>query len=262
MRHLVYFSGGVGSWAAAKRVALRYGTENLTLLFADVKMEDEDLYRFINEAAANVGAPLTTITAGMTPWELFEKKRFIGNSQVDPCSKTLKRDLLNRYRSEHFSVEDTVTHFGIDWTEENRLTGRHGKGGLRHHPDHRGWALEAPLCHAPYLNKTELLAALELVGIAPPRLYAMGYPHNNCGGFCVKAGHASFAHLLSTQRSRYLWHEGNEERLRTIIGKDVSIMRSRAGGKTTPLTMRTFRERIEAGGEYDQHDWGGCGCAL
>jgi hypothetical protein len=25
-------------------------------------------------------------------------------------------------------------------------------------------------------------------GIEPPRLYAMGFPHNNCGGRCIKQG--------------------------------------------------------------------------
>ena len=43
IRHLVYFSGGVGSWAAAKRVAQREDVDQLTLLFADTLIEDEDL---------------------------------------------------------------------------------------------------------------------------------------------------------------------------------------------------------------------------
>ena len=35
-------------------------TSAITLLFTDTKTEDEDLYRFIREAAADVGVPLTT----------------------------------------------------------------------------------------------------------------------------------------------------------------------------------------------------------
>ena len=54
MKHVVMFSGGAGSWAAAKRVAERHGTADLTLLFTDTLMEDEDLYRFLHEAAAAV----------------------------------------------------------------------------------------------------------------------------------------------------------------------------------------------------------------
>lgn len=46
MRHLVMFSGGAGSYAAAKRVVAEHGPANTLLIFADTKMEDEDLYRF------------------------------------------------------------------------------------------------------------------------------------------------------------------------------------------------------------------------
>jgi 3'-phosphoadenosine 5'-phosphosulfate sulfotransferase (PAPS reductase)/FAD synthetase len=55
MRHVVFFSGGVGSWAAGKRIAAQYGTDGLTLLFTDTRIEDPDLYRFLDDAAANVG---------------------------------------------------------------------------------------------------------------------------------------------------------------------------------------------------------------
>jgi len=40
MNHVVSFSGGLGSWVAAKRVAEKYGTENLYLVVADVFLID------------------------------------------------------------------------------------------------------------------------------------------------------------------------------------------------------------------------------
>ena len=40
------FSGGVGSWAAAKRVADAHGTDNLTLLFTDTLIEDADIHEW------------------------------------------------------------------------------------------------------------------------------------------------------------------------------------------------------------------------
>ena len=58
----------------------------------------------------------------------------------------------------------------------------------------------------------------------------------------------------------YRRHEAEEEKLRHRLGKDVAILRDRRGGKTRPLPMREFRERIEAGGQCDLFDWGGCGC--
>ena len=41
MKRVCMFSGGVSSWAAAKREAERNGVEGLTLLFADTKEEDD-----------------------------------------------------------------------------------------------------------------------------------------------------------------------------------------------------------------------------
>ena len=42
--HVVQYSGGIGGWAAAQRVATTHGTHDLVLLFADVLVEDPDLY--------------------------------------------------------------------------------------------------------------------------------------------------------------------------------------------------------------------------
>lgn len=60
----------------------------------------------------------------------------------------------------------------------------------------------------------------------------------------------------------YLQHEAEEEQTRQHLGKDVAILRDRRGGKTKPMTLKQFRERLEAGGEHDRFAWGGCGCFL
>ena len=75
------FSGGLGSWVTAKRVAEQHGTDDLFLVFADVKGhnpsphagEDEDTYRFIREAAANVGGTLVTLNEGRDIWQVFKR---------------------------------------------------------------------------------------------------------------------------------------------------------------------------------------------
>ena len=253
VRHLVMFSGGVCSWAAAKRVVERHGKEGVVLLFADTKMEDEDLYRFLDEAAANVGVPLVKIADGRNPWELMNDVRLIGNSGKDPCSAKLKRDILNDWRKENCDLENTVTHFGLLWDEEHRL--------INVQKRHAPWKCAAPMCEKPLLSKDMMLKWLKEQGIAAPRLYGMGFPHNNCGGFCVKAGQGHFAHLLRMMPERYAWHEAQEEALREKVG-DHSIMRDRSGGKTTPLTMKQLRERIQSQGQFDAYEWGGCGCAV
>ena len=280
---LCLFSGGLVSWATAKRVVAKHGTKGVVLLFADTMMEDEDLYRFLGEAAADVlGWPkappikalcelaakigeanicpegcfgrLVIIADGRNPWEVMRDERIIGGGKAgtDPCSKILKRQLLDRWERENCGPE-TVSYFGLDWTEEHRL--------LRMRKRMPGRKVEAPMTEPPYMTKPQMMAWLKAEGIEPPRLYKLGFAHNNCGGFCVKAGQAQFALLLRVMPERYAYHEAKEEEMRRIVG-DHSVLRDRTNGTTKPLTLRALRERIQSQGTFDTEDWGGCGCAI
>ncbi len=246
------FSGGVGSWAASKRVAEKSGSENLTLLFADTLIEDEDLYRFLGEAAASVGGELVKIAEGRDPWQVFSDERFIGNARVDPCSKLLKRRFLRRWLEDNCEPDNTVVYLGIDWSEIHRFD-----AAQKHWVP---WTCVAPMCDRPLRTKQELLDELRSDGIRPPRLYEMGFPHNNCGGFCIKAGQAHFKLLLEAMPERYAYHERKEQELATRLGRNVAILKDRRGGTTTPLTLAELRRRVECGESVDKHDWGGCGC--
>lgn len=271
-RAIVQFSGGVGSWAAARRTVERF--DDVTLLFADTLIEDADLYRFLDDAERDLGIPITRISDGRNPWEVFRDRKFIGNTRVDPCSLVLKRELLRAWIDEHGDPDDTTIVLGIDWSEIHRLQ--------QAIPRWKPWTLIAPLCdESEWGNgKDVYLAELAAAGIKPPRLYEMGFPHNNCGGFCVKAGQAQFKLLLDKMPERYLAHEREEEATRVHIGKDVSILRDRSqkgiaeyeaehgpitgqADKTVPLTLRRFRERLGVdASDYDAEEWGGCGCAI
>jgi hypothetical protein len=249
------FSGGIGSWAAAKRVVRRFGSRNLTLLFADTLIEDEDLYRFLDEAADDVGAPLVKIADGRTPWEVYRDERFLGNARIDPCSKLLKREPAARWLAQNCEPKRTVVYLGIDWTESHRFE------RVRDRRASDGWTYGAPLCDPPYLSKLDLLERLESAGLRPPRLYGLGFSHNNCGGFCCKAGQGHFANLLRNLPERYVYHEAKEAELRGFLGKNVSVLVDRrGGGKRKPLTLRDFRRRLTKGRSYDELDVGGCGC--
>lgn len=257
MKHVVMFSGGNGSWAAAKRVAEKYGTADMVLLFTDTRMEDEDLYRFIVEAAANIGVPLTKLTEGRNPWHVFFDERFLGNSRVDPCSRILKRELAQQWLIDNCDPADTVCYVGVDWTEEHRYT------RLRDRQAAAGWRYEAPMCDEPYITRKDVSAWLTREGIVQGRLYGMGFAHDNCGGFCIKAGQGHYANLLKHLPKRYARHENMEQGFRTFIGKDVSILTDRSGdGKKKPLTLKDLRIRIESGGQVDAFEVGGCGCFL
>lgn len=253
IKHLVMFSGGIGSWAAAKRVASQFGTDDMILLFADTKMEDEDLYRFIDEAADNIGAPLIKLADGRDVWQVFFDRKYLGNTRIDPCSSILKRQILDNWRNENCDSNQTIVYVGLDWTEKHRL--------VRLQKYVNPWKYEAPMCDKPYISKEKMVQNLIDEGIKPPRLYDMGFPHNNCGGFCIKAGQAHFLHLLDKMPERFKYHEDKEQELREYLKKDVSILRDRTGGTTKPLTLKELRERKEAKDcNLDTTEWGGCGC--
>lgn len=253
--HVVNTSGGVCSFWAADRVVKKVGRENVTLLFADVMMEDDDLYRFMRETSEYLGVTITRISLEKSPWDLFDECGMIGNSRFPLCSVVLKREPLDLWMRQNTLEMTTTMYIGIDWTEEHRLQDLRMRKPT--------WKIEAPMCEEPLWDKCRMLDELKRIGIKPPRLYAFGFPHNNCGGFCVKAGQAQFALLHRVMPERYAWHEAREEKLRAQIGKDFSVLTNRRGdGKKKPLTLRAFRERLEAGENFDRHDWGGCGCAL
>lgn len=265
MRHIVMFSGGVGSWACAKRVVEQNGAADVTLLFTDTKMEDQDLYRFLDEAAANVfrNMPpnIVRLCEGRDPWQVFFAERFLGNSRFDPCSKILKRKMKDRWLKENCDPSDTIAYVGIDWTEIHRFNDGHGNG-LQPRGAAAGWRYEAPMTEPPYVDKPEMLRALKAEGIRAPRLYELGFSHNNCGGFCVKAGKAHFVNLLRTLPEVYAYHEQKEQDIRAFLGKDVSILTEEIDGVSYPLTLRELRLRIEGGAQIDLFEIGGCGCFI
>jgi hypothetical protein len=255
VENVVMFSGGVGSWAAAKRVAEKHGTDRLTLLFADTRIEDPDLYRFVDEAAANVGGRLVKIADGRTPWDVFRDRRFLGNARVGLCSKVLKQDQIDGWLAANCDPTNTIVHVGIDWTEEHRLE------RLRLRRGAEGWDYRAPLCEAPYLTREQVFSMLDAAGIVAPRLYRLGFSHNNCGGGCVRAGVGHFTHLYRTLPDVFAEWEKNEEELRQFLGRDdVAILRDRTGGQVEPLTLVQLRRRLDGGHQPDLFDIGGCGC--
>lgn len=253
MDHVVLYSGGLGSWAAAKRVAELQGTKNLKLLFTDTKTEDEDLYRFLYESAKNIGGELIKLTEGRDVWQVFFDKRYLGNSRVDPCSDILKRQMSIKWFQQNYTPENVIKYVGIDWTEEHRYK----RIVERSYP----WTVKAPLCEPPFLTKNDIKLWLNSEGIIHPRLYDLGFIHNNCGGFCVKAGQAHFKRLLDTMPERFQYHENKEQELRQYLGKDVTILRKQVNGVKENITLKDFRLSIlQNNKDYDIEEWGGCSC--
>lgn len=269
--HVVMFSGGLGSWLTARRVVdAAFDGDLVTMLFADVKGdstsphvgEDEDTYRFIYEASDDViaraetkgvGARLVEVADGRDIWQVFKDDRFLGNSRLANCSKFLKQKPCREWLEANADPDRTIVYVGIDWTETQRIPAIES-----------GWApyrVETPMTEPPLLDKSKMQTECLRAGIALPRLYRAGFPHNNCGGFCVRAGQAQMELLHREHPERYAYAEEREQELRDHLDADVAVLKDRTGGTATPLTLRSFRERLEAQPDlFDPLDFGGCGC--
>jgi hypothetical protein len=296
MKHVAFTSGGTGSWMTTKRVVMKYGAENVISLFTDTFIEDEDLYRFLIETAQDTyeidmrdlievtnhipptshetmaarKAFLTDLAAkvmerapnfvwlncGKDPWEIFRDVRFLGNSRLAQCSHKIKQELSRKYIEANFKPDEVVLYLGIDWTEEHRT-----KAPVKNWAPYR---VEFPMCEEPLLTKIDAIKALEAAGIETPRLYGMNFAHNNCGGFCVRAGQGHFVNLLEKNPELYRYHEEKEQEMRDYLGKDVAMLRRTRNKVKIPLTLRMLREEVEADKteQIDMFDIGGCGCFI
>ncbi|WP_433891770.1 hypothetical protein [Streptomyces sp. CA-111067] len=253
--HVVMWSGGITSWATARIVIERHGRADTTLLFADTNAEDEDLHRWNRDATAQLGMDLVRVAdpAERDPWQVFEDKRWIGNTRVAQCSHVLKQEPCRTWLEANCDPANTVVYVGLDWSEPHRLPGVISKWAP--------WTAQAPLTEPPYRDKDQWFALARSVGLVIPRLYPLGFAHNNCGGACVKGGQAQWVRLLKVFPERFARAEAFEQKMRSRLGKDVSILRDRNGGTTTALTLAALRARVEAEpDQLDLFDEGGCGC--
>lgn len=251
MQYVVSYSGGIGSFCAAHRLKQAVDPSNITLLFCDTLIEDEDLYRFLNESAQKLNLPLVKIADGRTPWEVFRDKKYQGNTRTAHCSQVLKTELARKWINKN--MPDATLVLGIGWEEQERL-GRAQKN----------WSIPviAPLCEKPWLGPQDMREIVKSYGIEIPRLYALGFPHNNCGGFCVRAGLKQFAALKKHFPERFEHHRQEQEKLMKVVPNVKPFLRKTVDGKINYLTLAEFADMTEVDNGEPQLQWGGCGCFI
>ena len=250
--YIVSYSGGLGSFFAAYKLKKEKPNAVIKLVFCDTKIEDKDLHRFLEESATVLGLPLIKIEDGRTPWELFSDMGFQGNSRIAPCSSQLKRKVFNRWLADNYPDQDFVVVMGISHEESERLD-RARKNNK--------YEIIAPLCEKPYYFKEDQERILMFCNLKKPRLYDLGFPHNNCGGFCVRTGLAQFELLHRTFPERFKYHEEQQQKLMSDVPKaNKPFLRKTIGGKLNYITLKQFRENYLELNLQEKFDFGGCGC--
>lgn len=240
MGHIVNVGGGLSStMELPRRVVERYGRENVTLIMCRLPNEDPDVWRLCDAVSTDLNIPINYIGLNLTPWDIFFKVRMMGSSRIDPCSKNLKRDVLDKWIRDNCDPADTVVHVGIQYHEIDRMI------RIRAGYELRGYQVAADLSNDPTCTREWLMARCrERYGFVP-RLYEYGFSHNNCGGACVKAGLQEWARLLWYLPDVYRWWESNEAKFQRQIGTNATILRDRRKGADINLTLRNFRRRCE-----------------
>lgn len=263
MNRIVSLGGGVTSTGLLPlHVQKKYPNDNIVLLIAVIRNEHPDVWKMCQIISEKTGIPVTYITydssyegnyrvisfdeihTAMDIWELFDEQNMIASSVFDVCSSKMKREILKRYIQDNFSNKDTVVHLGITHDEAHRM-----KGVYRNWTQGLGYRVKAdliPLTAVESFDKQKV--SLDIFGFVP-ELYQLGFSHNNCSGYCVKAGKKHLKKLLETLPEVYHYHEEQEAAWQAKRDQTFTALRETRNGKRYRLTLRELRDRIEKTGD-------------
>jgi hypothetical protein len=176
------FSCGAASAVATKLVLADYPDRKVVILNAYIKEEHEDNQRFLKDCERWFGHDIVTVRDekyGASCREVFRCVRFIKNRNGAPCSRILKKEVLERH-----SLPDDTYVLGYTVEERGRLDNFLDANNSR--------KVLTPLIDRG-LTKSDCLAILDRVGIRLPIMYLLGFNNNNCKA-CCKGGMGYFNH--------------------------------------------------------------------
>lgn len=180
-RIVCQFSCGAASAVATKMTLAKYGaTHDVQIINAFIKEEHPDNRRFADDCMAWFGREITYLRDekyGASTHEVFRKRQFMKGPKGAPCTRILKRELLDKWKK-----DGDVMVFGYTAEEAGRLEGFSDRNPSR--------PVIAPLIDAG-LGKEDCKAMVLAAGIELPMMYRLGYENANCIG-CVKGGMGYF----------------------------------------------------------------------
>lgn len=173
------FSCGAAS-AVATKLTLAANSGETLIVNAFIQEEHQDNRRFLADCERWFGRSITVLRDkkyNASALETFRQRRYMKGPHGAPCSKFLKRKLLNSILDDG----DTVV-LGFTCEEAERFVDFRA-----HNPK---LTVSAPLIERG-LGKEDCKAMVERAGIELPLMYRLGYQNANCIG-CVKGGMGYF----------------------------------------------------------------------
>lgn len=186
-RIVVWFSCGAASAVAAKKTIEQYGASNhIDVVYNPVAEEDPDNLRFLSDVETWLGRFVEVFKNPKWPAasakDVWAKRRFMASPTGAPCTVELKKEA--RYVWEHANRPDWHV---LGFTADEKA--RHQRFILTERSNVLPVLIDAGLA------KAQCVATLTEAGIAPPRVYALGYPNANCIG-CVKVTSPTYWNLV------------------------------------------------------------------
>lgn len=256
MKYVSSLSGGAASAVAHARAMERYGKENVVPWFADTLWEDDDLYRFLNDLEGFWNQKIIRHTEGINPLQVAENEGIIPNQKLAVCSRVLKQKPFKKF-IEAYEKPVTVL-LGLDWSEQHRM-----KAPKLAYESIPGVTVDFPLMWKPY--DFDVFATVRSWGIEIPRLYKMGFPHNNCGGRCVRQGVGEWQRLRVHFPERFA-NVRDWEAAQQAIGdarQGYAICRDQSNGEVKPLSLAEIEKREVSQNECAvQEDMFACFCSF
>ncbi len=169
MKHIVQFSGGVGSAMAAYLVTQQYPKEDIILLYHDVPDgQDDDTYRFNEDISKFLGIPITDASDGRTLWDVIRDNKSLPSIFIPFCTRVLKLEQGEKY---YLSVKEPFTTYIGYCVEEKRRVEKAKEGMIR--------PTIFPVYEAGLSSKDCKRIISEEWGIKLPKAYQF-FEHNNC----------------------------------------------------------------------------------
>lgn len=173
-RVIVWFSCGAASAVAAKLAVDKYGDRCIIAYCDLLKNEHSDNARFLRDVETWLQRPVITIRSKKfkSVEAVFRKRRYMSGVKGAPCTTEMKK--VPRF---DFQEVDDIHVFGLTVEEGDRIANMEAAN-----PElHFDWILRSN-----FITKQHCLDIVTQAGIRLPKMYELGFDHNNCIG-CVKA---------------------------------------------------------------------------
>lgn len=181
----VWFSCGAASAVAAKLTLQRYGNYcDVRVINNPVAEEDADNRRFLADVQDWLGVPIEDARNAKYPAasaeEVWDKRGAMSFPRGAPCTQHLKKEARQQWERRNIPGDPCgpgcwhVLGFGAEEADRFRMFTRTERANT------------LPILIDAKMSRQDCYEYVVNAGLAPPRIYDLGYPNANCIG-CVKA---------------------------------------------------------------------------